>query len=243
MILKIGIIGYGKMGKMLEQASTAKGHSVSWIANNSEELLEKLADNTADVAIEFSTPDSVLISIQHCLNFNLPIVVGTTGWLKHLPEVSKQVADANGSIIYASNYSLTANLFFAMIEKAGQWLSGFPDNYQVAIEETHHTQKLDKPSGTALTMVDKFISNNGKYNSWQLVDDDNITQDIVPVTAHRIGDVVGDHSLKISTHMDELLIQHKAIDRMTFAEGAILAATFIHNKKGIFTAKDLYPFN
>lgn len=229
--MKIALLGYGKMGKTIEKLAVQKGHViVSKLNRNSskEDILK------ADVAIEFSTPDAVVSNIKFCLENNIPVVSGTTGWLDQYDEMIKLCENRNGSFIYASNFSVGVNLFFSINEYVSNIMKPWKE-YQVSIEEIHHTQKLDAPSGTAITLAEGVINNSDKTN-WKL---DNADNDEVKITAKRIDDVKGTHIINYDSNIDTISIKHEAHSRDGFAIGAILAAEWLVDKKGIFTMKDV----
>lgn len=229
--MKIALLGYGKMGKTIEKLAIEKGHTiVSKLNRNSskEEILK------ADVAIEFSTPEAAVSNIKFCLENNIPIISGTTGWLDHYDEMIKLCENRNGSFIYASNFSVGVNLFFSINEYVSNIMKPWKE-YQVSIEEIHHTQKLDAPSGTAITLAEGVINSSDKTN-WKLDEADN---DEVKITAKRIDDVKGTHIINYDSNIDTISIKHEAHSRNGFAIGAILAAEWLVDKKGIFTMKDV----
>ena len=229
--MKIALLGYGKMGKTIEKLAVQKGHTiVSKLNRNSlkEDILK------ADVAIEFSTPEAAVSNIKFCLENNVPVISGTTGWLEHYDEMIKLCENRNGSFIYASNFSVGVNLFFSINEYVSNIMKPWKE-YQVSIEEIHHTQKLDAPSGTAITLAEGIINNSDKKN-WNLDDADD---DEIKITAKRIDDVKGTHIINYDSTIDTISIKHEAHSREGFALGAILAAEWLVDKKGIFTMKDV----
>ena len=229
--MKIALLGYGRMGKLIEKLAIEKGHTISSKINqdsSKEELLK------ADIAIEFSTPEAAVSNIKFCLENSIPIVSGTTGWLAHYDEMIKLCENRNGSFIYASNFSIGVNLFFYINEYVSNLIEPWKD-YQVSIEEVHHNQKLDIPSGTAVTLAEGIIRNSDKKN-WELngTDAENIN-----ITAKRINDIKGTHIINYNSNIDTISIKHEAHSRDGFALGAILAAEWLADKKGIFTMKDV----
>lgn len=229
--MKIALLGYGKMGLAIEKIAVSKGHEI---------VLRKSKNNTfdglerADVAIDFSVPDSAVTHISECLNRGIPVVSGTTGWLQHYPEMTKLCQEKNGAFIYGSNFSLGVNLFFLLNEKLAKMMRDFPD-YKVELEEIHHTQKLDAPSGTAISLANQIIENTN-YTAWQLGQTHN---DVIGIEAKRIENVPGTHCVLYKSAIDEIEIKHTAHNREGFAQGAIIAAEWILGKKGIFTMKDV----
>ena len=229
--MKIALLGYGKMGQTIEKIAISRGHEI---------VLKKTIDSSfdglqnADVAIDFSFPDAAVCNISKCLDTNIPIVSGTTGWLEQFDEMKKLCLEKNGSFIYASNFSLGVNIFFELNNYLSKIMSRF-NNYKVSIEEIHHTEKLDAPSGTAITLANKIISNSVLSN-WTL---DNPTENELSIKAIREENVPGTHSVFYNSDVDYIEIKHEAKNREGFALGAIIAAEFIHNKKGIFTMKEV----
>jgi 4-hydroxy-tetrahydrodipicolinate reductase len=229
--MKIALLGYGKMGKTIEKLAIEKGHTiVSKISRNSskEEILH------ADVAIEFSTPEAVVSNIKYCLENSIPVISGTTGWLEHYDEMVKLCQNRNGSFIYASNFSVGVNLFFSINEYVSKLMKPWKE-YQVSMEEIHHIQKLDTPSGTAITLAEGIINNTDKLN-WNL---NESNKDDIKITAKRIDDVKGKHIINYNSTIDTISMKHEAHSREGFALGAILAAEWLVDKKGIFTMKDV----
>jgi len=229
--MKIALLGYGKMGKIVEKLAIKKGHTIVSRINqysSKEEILK------ADIAIEFSTPQAAVSNIKFCLENDIPIVSGTTGWLAHYDKMIKLCENRNGSFIYASNFSIGVNLFFYINEYVSNLIEPWKD-YQVSIEEVHHNQKLDIPSGTAVTLAEGIIRNSDKKN-WELngTDAENIN-----ITAKRINDIKGTHIINYNSNIDTISIKHEAHSRDGFALGAILAAEWLADKKGIFTMKDV----
>ena len=229
--MKIALLGYGKMGKIVEKLAVKKGHTIVSRINqysSKEEILK------ADIAIEFSTPQAAVSNIKFCLENNIPIVSGTTGWLAHYDKMIKLCENRNGSFIYASNFSIGVNLFFSINEYVSNLMEPWKD-YQVSIEEVHHNQKLDIPSGTAVTLAEGIIRNSDKKN-WEL---NGTEAENINITAKRINDIKGTHIINYDSNIDTISIKHEAHSRDGFALGAILAAEWLVDKKGIFTMKDV----
>ena len=229
--MKIALLGYGRMGKLIEKLAIEKGHTISSKINqdsSKEELLK------ADIAIEFSTPEAAVSNIKFCLENSIPIVSGTTGWLAHYDEMIKLCENRNGSFIYASNFSIGVNLFFSINEYVSNLMESWKD-YQVSIEEVHHNQKQDIPSGTAVTLAEEIIRNSDKKN-WEL---NGTEAENINITAKRKNDIKGTHIINYDSNIDTISIKHEAHSRDGFALGAILAAEWLVNKKGIFTMKDV----
>lgn len=230
--MRIALFGYGKMGKTIERLALERGHSIiAKIDKNIEE--GDFAD--ADVAIDFSIPTEAFNNITKCFNQNIPIVSGTTGWLEKFEEATLMCKEKKGAFIYASNYSLGVNLFFELNEKLAKMMARF-DEYKIRMEEIHHTQKLDAPSGTAITLAEGIIDNSTK-NSWGL--DVTKSNDEIPIVAKRIENVPGTHTIVYDSIVDEIEIKHTAKNRDGFALGAIIAAEWLQDKKGIYTMKDV----
>ena len=229
--MKIALLGYGKMGKVIEKIALGRGHEI---------VLRKTSSNTynglenADVAIDFSLPDVAVCNISECLNTNIPIVSGTTGWLANYDKMVALCNEKNGSFIYGSNFSLGVNIFFELNNHLAKIMSKF-NQYNVSIEEIHHTQKLDAPSGTAISLANGIIENSN-YNNWTL---ESPTFDQIHIDAKRIENVPGTHSVFYNSDVDFIEIKHVAHNREGFALGSVIAAEFIHDKKGVFTMKDV----
>lgn len=230
--MNIALFGYGKMGKTIERLSKDRGHKIVAIVdkNGVEGNLAK-----ADVAIDFSLPSVAFNNIQTCFDANLPIVCGTTGWLERFDEAKSLCKSKNGAFIYASNFSLGVNLFFELNKQLAKMMSNFAE-YNVSLEEIHHTQKLDAPSGTAITLAEGIIENTSKEN-WTL--DVTKKDNEIPIVAKRIENVPGTHSIFYNSIVDEIEIKHTAKSRDGFALGAIIAAEWLKDKKGIYTMKDV----
>ena len=229
--MKIALLGYGKMGKIVEKLAVKKGHTIVSRINqysSKEEILK------ADIAIEFSTPQAAVSNIKFCLENDIPIVSGTTGWLVHYDKMIKLCENRNGSFIYASNFSIGVNLFFSINEYVSNLMESWKD-YQVSIEEVHHNQKQDIPSGTAVTLAEEIIRNSDKKN-WEL---NGTEAENINITAKRKNDIKGTHIINYDSNIDTISIKHEAHSRDGFALGAILAAEWLVNKKGIFTMKDV----
>lgn len=229
--MKIALLGYGKMGQAIERIAIKRGHEIIFkkSINDNFEGLKK-----ADVAIDFSAPDSAVAHISECLNQAIPIVSGTTGWLDEYDQVAALCRQKNGSFIYASNFSLGVNIFFLLNKKLAEMMNGFPE-YKIEMEETHHTQKLDAPSGTAISLANQIIEKTD-YTSWQLGKSENQT---IGIEAKRIENVPGTHSVFYKSAIDEIEIKHTAHSREGFALGAVMASEWIIGKNGIFTMKDV----
>ncbi len=229
--MKIALLGYGKMGKVIEKIALERGHEIV-LKKSSADSFSNL--NTADVAIDFSTPDTAICNISECLHTNIPIVSGTTGWLAQYDEMVKLCEEKNGAFIYGSNFSLGVNLFFELNNYVAKMMSNF-NQYQVSMEEIHHTQKLDAPSGTAISLANGIIENSA-YDNWTL-DSPNANQ--IAIDAKRIENVPGTHSVFYTSTVDTIEIKHTAHNRDGFALGAVIAAEWLVGKKGVFTMKNV----
>jgi 4-hydroxy-tetrahydrodipicolinate reductase len=238
--MKIALLGYGKMGKTIERLATAKGHEIVFKSDeNSIDLLKNRQVNGAEVAIEFTGPESAAENIQACFFGGIPVVSGSTGWLKnHWEAVVESCNLKNGSFFYASNYSIGVNIFFEINERLAQLMNDFPE-YKAEIEEIHHIHKLDAPSGTGITLAEGILKNHQGYKEWTLEDSNEIPAGKLPIIAKRIGEVPGTHIIRYHSPIDDIEISHIAKGREGFASGAILAAEWLIGKKGIFGMRDL----
>ncbi len=229
--MKIALLGYGKMGQVIERIALERGHEIV-LKKDETNTFEGLSN--ADVAIDFSVPTAAVDNISSCLHANIPVISGTTGWLEHYDEVVALCNEKNGAFISSSNFSLGVNLFFELNEYLAKIMSKF-DSYTVEMEEIHHTQKLDAPSGTAISLA-KGIMENSSYTNWTL---DQPEKDQIHIEAKRIGTVPGTHTVTYNSAVDAIEIKHTAHNREGFALGAVIAAEWIIGKKGIFTMKDV----
>ena len=229
--MRIALLGYGKMGKTIEKLALDQGHSVVFksTSNSSEGKFED-----AEIAIEFSSPDAAFHNISKALTAGIPIVSGTTGWLKKYEDIVNLCEASNGSFIYASNFSVGVNLFFSINEYAAKLMDKWRD-YDVSVEEIHHTEKKDAPSGTAITIAEGILKYSEKKN-WNLDADSN---DELKITAKREANIKGTHIVKYESSIDTISLHHEAHSRDGFANGAILAAEFLKDRKGIFTMKQV----
>ncbi|NBN98253.1 MAG: 4-hydroxy-tetrahydrodipicolinate reductase [Flavobacteriia bacterium] len=233
--MKIALIGYGKMGKTIERLAVERGHEISAVFDSNNPF-SHASRGCADVAIEFSRPDAVMKNIQLALENDMPLVVGTTSWQQHLQEVREKVDLYQGSLLYASNFSLGVAIYQALVKHLAQLLNQHP-TYKLSLEEIHHTEKLDAPSGTAISIAETVIEHYSSLKAWELSENSN--PEILPITALRIPGVPGTHTLKADSHIDSLHLSHVAHNRDGFALGAILSAEFLWNKRGIFTLQDV----
>ena len=239
--MNIALIGYGKMGKAIEEIAISRGHSVV-VKFNSQNPLESSQLRTTDVAIEFSQPDLALKHIKLCADGQIPIVVGTTAWEEHLPEIINHIDKREASLIYSSNFSIGVNLFFEMNKHLARLMNDQTD-YVASITEIHHAQKIDAPSGTAVTLAKDLISNHPTYSSWKLIgQSENMEKSDLQISAIREENVPGTHLISYTSEIDTLTIEHQAHNRKGFALGAIIAAEFIHKKQGVYTMSDILKF-
>lgn len=230
--MKIALLGYGKMGKTIEKIATERGHEIVLKVDNSQISYDI---SVADVAIEFSTPDGAFANISHCISHQVPVISGTTGWLKDYDKAVGLCKKHNAAFLYASNFSVGVNVFFALNKKLAQLMAPFTKDYQVSIEEIHHTQKLDAPSGTAITLAEGIIANSNK-TAWKL---GKAEATEIPIEAKRIENVPGTHIVTYQNQIDAVEIKHTAHSREGFALGAVVAAEWILNKKGVFSMADV----
>lgn len=229
--MKIALLGYGKMGKVIERIALERGHEIV-LRKNISDSFEGLLN--ADVAIDFSAPDAAVSNISTCLTSGIPIVSGTTGWLEHYDKMVTLCTEKNGAFIYGSNFSLGVNLFFELNNYLAKMMSKF-SQYQVEMEEIHHLQKLDAPSGTAISLANGIIQNSA-YKNWTL---EKRNSDELYIDAKRIDAVPGTHTVSYNSEVDLIEIKHVAHNRDGFAFGAIIAAEFLKDKKGVFTMKEV----
>ncbi len=229
--MKIALLGYGKMGKVIEDIAIERGHQI--VIKTSDESGYDITQ--ADVAIDFSVPQAAFFNIAKCLKQGVPIISGTTGWLDKYNDAVTICKENNGAFIYASNFSLGVNIFFELNKNLAKMMSNLKQ-YDVSIEEIHHTQKLDAPSGTAISLAEGIISEHSVYNKWLLND---IEEQTIPISAKRINNVPGTHIIEYKSKSDSVNISHTAHNRQGFALGAVVAAEWILDKKGIFTMKDV----
>jgi len=229
--MKIALLGYGKMGKEIEKIAQDRGHEI---------VLRKTEDNdytgleNADVAIDFSIPDAAVENITACLNLNIPVISGTTGWLESYDAMVALCKEKNGAFLYGSNFSVGVNLFFELNSYLAKLMAKVKE-YNVSMEEIHHTQKLDAPSGTAISLANGIIAETD-YNEWTL---EEATDRQIAIDVKRIGEVPGTHSVYYRSSVDEIEIKHTAFSRQGFALGAVIASEWIVGKKGIFGMKDV----
>lgn len=236
--MEIALIGYGKMGKAIEEIALERGHRIALkISQSNQNAFTESNLQTADVAIEFTQPEAALNNVLTCMNAGLPVVCGTTGWDTSMEKAKKKCLELNGSFLASSNFSIGVNIFFEINRQLAAIMDAYPE-YNVLIEETHHLEKKDKPSGTAITLAEQILENIHRKRHWHLGSEEN-SDEIIPVAAYREEGVPGTHVVKYSSVIDDVEIKHTAHSRKGFALGAVLAAEYIQNKKGIFTMRDV----
>lgn len=233
--MKIALLGYGKMGKVIERIALERGHKIV-LKKDHDSSFEGLEN--ADVAIDFSVPDSAVENISECLNKDIPVISGTTGWLTDYPKMVELCNAKNGSFIYGSNFSLGVNVFFELNEYLAKMMANLKQ-YKVSMEEIHHTQKLDAPSGTAITLAEGVIKHTD-YANWTL---ETPISNEIHIEAKRIENIPGTHSIFYDSEVDQIEIKHTAHSREGFALGAVIAAEWLVGKKGVFTMKDVLGLN
>ena len=246
--MKLALLGYGKMGHIIEQFALDRGHEIVLKIEelNAEELTEENLKK-ADVAIDFSTPATVINHIKMCFGAKVPVVVGTTGWYDQLDEIKEECLQSNNTLLYGSNFSIGVNVFFHVNKILAKIMNTYPQ-YEVLVEEIHHTQKLDSPSGTAITIAEGILEGLENKTEWvnELVGD---TQEVIAkpeqllIESHRIEDVPGTHTVIYSSEVDDIEFKHKAHNRAGFALGAVIAAEWLNGKTGFYSVTDTFDFN
>ena len=235
--MKIALIGYGKMGKAIEKIALQEGHEIV-LKINQAHINDLTIENLrkADVAIEFSTPQTVVKNIMLCFEAGTPVIVGTTAWHTYQKEVEEACNAVGGAMLAASNFSLGVNLFFALNSKLAQVMSKY-EQYKISLSEIHHTAKLDAPSGTAITLAEEILMQNSLYKNWE----NNVftNEDTLSIHSVREPDVPGTHIIKYTSAQDVIEIKHTAINREGFAAGAIMAAKWLIGKKGVYGMNDV----
>jgi 4-hydroxy-tetrahydrodipicolinate reductase len=242
--MRIGLFGYGKMGKEIEKIALERGHSITAIVNRNSSL-EKVAVDAVDAVIEFSAPELAVSHIEFCLKNGLPVIVGTTGWYSHLEQLTKLCDQQKGSMLHATNFSLGVNIFFALNTYLAKIMNQFPE-YEASMVEIHHTHKLDAPSGTAISLAHQIIAEHHAYQKWENVKKSQIENPVsLSVESLRLPDVPGTHEVKYESDIDAIELKHTAHNRKGFALGSVLAAEWLMNKtnkQGVFTMKDVLNF-
>jgi 4-hydroxy-tetrahydrodipicolinate reductase len=229
--MKMALLGYGRMGKEIEKIAISRGHEIVI----KKGVDDKIDITLADVAIDFSVPNSAFKNISNCLNNNVPVISGTTGWLNKYDDATTLCKEKKGAFIYASNFSVGVNIFFELNKQLARMMSTL-ENYNISMEEIHHTKKLDAPSGTAITLAEGIIENTYK-EAWELGKE--ALKDNIPIVAKRIPEVPGTHSVWYNSEVDTIEIKHTAHSRKGFALGAVIAAEWISDKTGVFSMKDV----
>lgn len=234
--MNILLVGYGKMGKTIEAIALEKGHEiVDRIDRHNLSDLSRYNGSNVEVAIEFSQPSTAFDNIRYCLENKIPVVSGTTGWLDKKEQIHKICLEHEGTFFYASNFSIGVNLFFKLNERLAKMMEPFT-GYSVGMEEIHHTQKKDEPSGTAITLAEGIITNNKHKESWAL--DTGSSRETIPIISKRQGTVPGTHLITYSSLVDDIEIKHTAHSRQGFAQGALKVAEWLPGKKGILGMDD-----
>jgi 4-hydroxy-tetrahydrodipicolinate reductase len=235
--MNVALIGYGKMGKEIEKILLEKGHNIS-VKINATTPIESIDFSTTDIAIEFSTPKSAFTNISFCLKHQIPVVVGTTGWYSKLEEVKALCEQNNGALLYATNFSIGVNIFFKVNQYLAQIMNHFTD-YDCEVKEIHHTEKLDAPSGTGITIAEQIIKNLNRYQIWE--NTNKVTAiNTLPLVSERLPEVPGTHIVKYENDIDKIELTHTAHQRKGFALGSVLAAEWLLNKKGIYKMTDVF---
>lgn len=235
--MKIALIGYGKMGKAIEEIVLQKGHEVLYrIDVESQELLKPQYLKEADAAIEFSTPKTAFHNILKCFDAGIPVVCGSTGWLDRLEEVKQRCLREEQTFLYASNFSIGVNLFFEINKRLAE-LMEHQSQYEISMEEIHHTEKKDAPSGTAISLAEQVIDIVSQKNKW--VNQITTDPEAISIISKRINPAPGTHIVRYTSEVDDIEIRHTAHSRKGFATGAVVAAEWIQGKKGFFTMKDV----
>ena len=238
--MNIALLGYGKMGKVIEKIALERGHEIV-LRKGSSDNFDGLLH--ADVAIDFSVPNSAVSHISECLHHNIPVISGTTGWLENYPEMVNLCQEKNGSFIYGSNFSLGVNIFFELNDYLAKMMKNLSD-YTISMEEIHHTQKLDAPSGTAISLAEGIIKNTD-YTNWTLENDSENVSSVseqakqIHIDAKRIENIPGTHAVFYDSKVDQIEIKHTAHNREGFGLGSVIAAEWLIGKKGVFTMKDV----
>ena len=230
--MKIALLGYGRMGKAIEKIAENRGHQIvaRWDENSQNDPLSE-----ADVAINFSVPSAAVSNIQAAFGYQVPVVCGTTGWLDEYETITQQAQAENCGFLYASNFSVGVNLFFALNQHLAKLMAPYPE-YQASLEEIHHVHKLDAPSGTAITLAEGILKNDPRYSEWSLTAQQ---EHQLPIDALREPDVPGTHTVSYQSPIDTLEIRHEAHSREGFALGAVIAAEWLAGKSGIFSMNDV----
>lgn len=245
--MKIAIFGYGKMGQLIEQHAIERGHDVVLIIDEENRNEIEIKDlQEADIAIDFSTPNSILANIATCFEANLPLIVGTTGWYDEIDRIKEECINGNHSLLYGSNFSIGVNIFFHVNKLLAAAMKPHKQ-YEVQVEEIHHTAKLDAPSGTAITIAEGILENRDDKNDWvNFIAEEE--KEVIPtakqllIESHRIENVPGTHTVLYSSEVDQLEFKHTAHSRAGFALGALMAAEWLSDKKGFYNVTEMFTF-
>lgn len=240
--MRIALIGYGKMGQLIEKIAIERGHEIvlKIHIDNTEEFTKKNLEE-ADVAIEFTGPESAYENIKKCIDFDLPVVSGSTGWNDKIESIKTYCIEKNGAFLHTSNFSIGVNIFFEVNKYLAKLMASFNKTYDVSLKEIHHTQKKDSPSGTAVTLAEQIIQNFKNKKNW--VNKHSNSSEDLSIISERVDPAPGTHLVKYSSEIDDIEIIHTAHNREGFALGAVQAAEYIHDKKGIFTMQDVLQIN
>ncbi len=241
--MRILLIGYGKMGRTIEALATARGHTTVAIDDDQADRWEGLEGQPVDVAIEFSQPNAAVVNIRRCLERGIPVLSGTTGWLDRKPAVDDYCRQVDGTFFYASNFSIGVNLFFRLNTWLAETMGSYSD-YQPSIEEIHHTEKKDAPSGTALTLAEGMLPALPNKTAWVLQEGDqpvDASDEQLVVHSVREGSVPGTHIVRYRSEVDGIEIRHEAYSRQGFAQGALRVAEWLPNQKGVLGMNDFLP--
>ncbi len=245
--MKIALLGYGKMGQIIERIAIERGHEIVLkisVDNTADFTISNL--KKADVAIDFSTPNAAVDNIYKCFEAGVPVVVGTTGWYGKLQEIKNDCLSSNNTLLYGSNFSVGVNLFFHLNKVLAKLMNNYPA-YEVQVEEIHHTQKLDAPSGTAMTIAEDIIEELDRKSEWlnEVVGTpipEVIKNEELLIESHRIENVPGTHTVIYSSEVDDIEIKHTAHNRSGFALGAVIAAEWLEKKQGFYNITDIFNF-
>jgi 4-hydroxy-tetrahydrodipicolinate reductase len=235
--MRIALIGYGKMGKAIEQVAIRRGHTIAFIADVNNRSIDDLQKEMVDIALEFTSPESAFENVKKLMQKNIPTVCGTTGWLDNLPEIEKTSNKTGTPFIHSSNYSIGVNIFFQLNRFLADIMNNVED-YNVVMKEIHHTEKKDAPSGTAIKLANDIIQRIDRKKEWKLFKDHSTSQTDIIIEDLRRGDVPGTHHVKYESDVDDIEIIHKAHTRQGFVKGAIIAAEWIVGQKGFQTMDD-----
>jgi len=239
--LKVIIIGYGKMGKEIEAVALQQGHEIIHKIDGRDDWKQLDLIQQADVAIDFSIPDIAMENMRRAMSLMLPLVIGTTGWYDHMDTIEEETKLSNATVLWASNFSLGVNILFHFNQQLAKVMHRFPE-YRPHIHEIHHTQKLDAPSGTAISIANGIIGEYENLDDWKLQENKEIHPPHLVISHERLGQVTGTHEISYSSDIDQISLRHEAKNRKGFAQGAVLAAEWLVGKKGFFNMKDVLGF-